>query len=173
MRRLLAACCVAVLPLVGCGGEPEAPERTLSVTSPAFTDGGTIPARHTCDGDGAPPPLQWSGVPDDAAELAVLMEDPDAPGDTFVHWVAAGVDPSAPGLEEDAAPRVAGTNDFGSTGYRGPCPPEGDDAHRYVVTVFAADATLDLPPGPTAGDLRAALRGHEIARGQLVGHYGR
>lgn len=174
--RLVALLGVAVA-LSGCdGAEPVPPPedgRALVVESPAFADGEAIPARHTCDGDDLSPPLAWSGVPPEAVELAVLVEDPDAPGGVFVHWVGAGIEPAAPGLAEGEAPPVAGANDFGSTGYRGPCPPPGDDPHRYVITVFAADRALELAAGASADDLRAALDGATVAHGQLVGRYGR
>lgn len=166
---------IAVLTLVGCGEDeavqPEAAE--LSVTSSAFDDGGEIPATHTCDGDDVSPPLAWSEVPEDAAELAVLMEDPDAPSEVFVHWVAAGIDPSGEGLAEAAAPPVEGANDFGEVGYAGPCPPEGDAPHRYEVTVFAVAEPLDLAEGASAEDLRAAMTEHVLAEGRLTGRYGR
>lgn len=163
--------------LAGCGlGQPttpQEPEHRLTVTSPAFDDGSPIPARHTCDGGDVPPPLEWSGMPEDAVEVAVLVEDLDAPGGVFVHWVAARIDPVTPGLPEASLSPLEGMNDFGTVGYRGPCPPEGDAPHRYVVTVFAADRRLDLPPAPSAKDLRAALRDAEVARGELTGRYGR
>lgn len=106
-------------------------------------------------------------------ELAVLVEDPDAPDEVFVHWVAAGIDPTAPGLGEGESPPVQGTNDFGDNGYRGPCPPPDDDPHCYIFTVVAADQALGLEAGASADDLREALQEVEVARGQLVGRYGR
>lgn len=174
-RHPAAIALLATLAACGGGQPPPAPQpdRSLPVTSPAFDDGETIPTRHTCDGADVPPPLEWTGLPDDAAEVAVLVEDLDAPGGVFVHWVAAGIDPSAAALTTDVAPPVEGANDFGTTGYRGPCPPEGDDPHRYVVTVFVADRPLDLPAGASAADLRAALDDTALARGQVTGRYGR
>ena len=161
--------------LAACSGTTPPPElgRALEVVSPAIEDGGTIPDRHTCTDDDVAPPLSWDDVPEETAELAVLMEDTDAPGGTFVHWVAAGIDPTAGGLAEGETPPVEGTNGFASVGYRGPCPPEDDEPHRYVITVFAAERPLRLPPGASAQDLRAALDGAEIARGQLHGTYAR
>src|SRR6266542_2686441 len=99
----------------------------IHLTSPAFADRETIPERFTCDGDDISPPLEWSGIPDAAAELALLVEDPDAPGATFVHWVLFGLDPTTDGLAEGSVPPEAknGLTSFGKTGYGGPCPPRG------------------------------------------------
>lgn len=166
---------LAALLLASCSGTapPPEPGRALDVASPAIEDGGTIPDRHTCTGEDVAPPLAWRDVPAETAELAVLMEDPDAAGGTFVHWVAAGIDPADGELAEGQEAPVEGTNDFGSVGYRGPCPPEGDEPHRYVLTVLAVDRSLQLPPGASAQDLRAAVEGAELARGQLSGRYAR
>lgn len=170
---------IVMVVLAACGddesalpADPAAPE-TLSVTSPAFEQGAEIPVAHTCDGADVSPPLAWEGVPDEAAELALLMEDPDAPGGVFVHWVAAGIDPAADGLEEGEAPPAAGRNDFDGLGYAGPCPPVGDEAHRYVITVFAVGEPLELTEGASAGELRAALGEAVLAEGELTGRYGR
>ncbi len=145
---------------------------TITVSSSAFTDGGTIPRRYTCDGADLSPPLHVAGVPDGTRELAVLVEDPDAPRGTFVHWVAWGIDPSDATLGEGASPPGTGTNGFGRRGYGGPCPPRGAP-HRYVFTVFALSRRLDLPPGASADQLRRAAAGAAIAQGSLTGRYGR
>src|SRR5688572_20049721 len=130
----------------------------ITLTSPAFADGEAIPERHTCSGEDVAPPLAWSGVPDGTAELALLVEDPDAPGGTFVHWVLAGLDPSSGGLAEGTVPAgaVEGRNGFRRRGYGGPCPPPGRP-HRYVFMLFAAAEPLGLRGRPTADDLRRAL----------------
>lgn len=167
LAGLLTAC-------AGGGGTPP-PEigHALTVRSAAIDQEGTWPDRHTCTDEDVSPPLSWTDVPPEAEELAILLEDPDAPGETFVHWVGAGIDPAAAGLDEGEAPPLEGTNDFGSRGYRGPCPPEGDAPHRYVLTVFASDRPLGLAPGATAEDLRTALEDAEVARGQLTARYAR
>jgi Raf kinase inhibitor-like YbhB/YbcL family protein len=105
----------------------------------------------------------------------VLCEDPDAPGGTFVHWVLAGLEPTATGLAQGEHPAgaVEGRNDFGGEGYDGPMPPAGDHPHRYVFRVFAASAPLGLVQGASASDLRRALEGTELASGTLVGTYQR
>ena len=149
---------------------------TMQLRSPAFNDHAPIPSRYSlAEGDNLSPPLEWSGVPEGTAELAVLCEDPDAPGGTFVHWVLAGLDPSTTGLAEGETPAgaVEGPNDYGGTGYGGPRPPVGDEAHRYFFRVYAASEPLGLRPGASADDLRRALEGKELAQGTLVGLYQR
>ena len=148
---------------------------TITLRSPAFSDHAPIPARYSRDGANLSPPLEWEGVPEGAVELAVLCEDPDAPGGTFVHWVLGGIAPSASGLGEGERPSgtVEGSNDYGGQGYGGPQPPMGDPAHRYFFRVYAASAPLGLQPGATADDLRRALDGTEMAQGTLVGLYQR
>jgi Raf kinase inhibitor-like YbhB/YbcL family protein len=111
----------------------------LQLRSAAFSDHAPIPSHCSLgEGDNVSPPLEWSGIPEGTAELAVLCEDPDAPGGTFVHWVLAGIDPSTSRLAEGETPpgAVEGSNDYGGTGYGGPRPPIGDDAHRYFFHVL-------------------------------------
>jgi Raf kinase inhibitor-like YbhB/YbcL family protein len=148
----------------------------LELRSPSFEDHQPIPARHAKDHENLSPTLEWSGVPEEeAAELAVLCEDPDAPRGTFVHWVLAGLQPTATGLAEGEHPAAAveGRNDFGEEGYSGPLPPRGDGPHRYFFRVFAASAPLGLLAGASADDLRRALEGKELATGTLIGTYQR
>jgi Raf kinase inhibitor-like YbhB/YbcL family protein len=166
--------------LIGCGGEkvegppPEAPA-TMRVTSAAFAEGDAIPRRHTCDGEDVSPPLRWTGTPSGAPALALLMEDPDAPGGTFVHWIVADLPPGTAGLDAGEAPQgaVEVENSFGDRGYGGPCPPEGDAPHRYVFSVYALDAPLRLDAGASPGDARAAIAEHATASGRLTGRFGR
>jgi Raf kinase inhibitor-like YbhB/YbcL family protein len=145
---------------------------TIRVTSTGFADGGDIPQVYTCDGQDVSPPLSFTDVPAGTQELALLVEDPDAPGGTFVHWVAWGIDPSKAALAEGESPPGAGTNGFGRRGYGGPCPPKGAP-HRYVFTVFALSRRLDLAAGASAQDLRRAMAGGVVAEGRLVGRYAR
>jgi Raf kinase inhibitor-like YbhB/YbcL family protein len=147
----------------------------LVVRSPSFGDHQPIPARHARDHENLSPALEWSGVPEGAAELAVLCEDPDAPSGTFTHWVLAGLEPTSTGLAEGEHPAAAveGRNDFGEEGYGGPLPPVGDRPHRYFFRVYAASAPLGLAAGASAEDLRRALQGRELASGTLVGTYQR
>ena len=147
----------------------------IELRSPSFGDHQPIPARHAKDHDNLSPALEWSGVPQEAVELAVLCEDPDAPRGTFTHWVLAGLQPTVTGLAEGESPAAAveGRNDFGEEGYGGPLPPVGDGRHRYVFWVFASSAPLGLVTGASADDLRRALAGNELASGTLVGIYQR
>lgn len=159
-----------VVPSRAAGDAP----KTIHVESD-FPDGRPIPVEYTCDGDDFSPSIAWRGIPGDTVEIAVVCEDPDAPGGTFMHWMVAGVDSASLGLEQGVYPEgaVAGVNDFGGLGYGGPCPPEGHGVHRYVFTVFACSGGLGLGGGFTAQELHDALRGQVIAVGQLIGLYER
>lgn len=178
VRRPLALLLLAALP-AGCGGgdEPSEPlpeaARSITVTSPAFQDGGSIPERFSCDGTGRSPALRWSGVPGRARELALVVEDPDA--GRFVHWTVLGIPAGTTGIAEGRVPAgaVETENSFGNPGWGGPCPPEGDDPHRYVFAVYATDAPLGLGKDSSPDDVRAALSDHALARGTLTGRFGR
>jgi Raf kinase inhibitor-like YbhB/YbcL family protein len=148
---------------------------SIELTSPAFKDGGTIPDRYGRLGGNASPPLEWSGVPAGTLELALQVEDPDAPSGTFTHWVLAGLDPELERLDEGDVPSsaVEGSNDFGEDGYSGPQPPTGDPPHRYVFTLLALGVSSELPPGASPAEFHDAVQGSELGRGQLVGLYGR
>lgn len=175
MSRIPFVLLAAGVLLASCGEgsgdiDPEAtPTRALEVSSDAFEDGGAIPSRFTCDGEDVAPPLTWSGLPEGTAQVAVSLTDPDAPGGTFVHWLAV----FPPGEGTDAPPEAEGRNDFDATGYRGPCPPEGDEPHRYVFTVHASGVDLDLEPGFGPSELEGALEEDPLATGRLAGTYGR
>jgi Raf kinase inhibitor-like YbhB/YbcL family protein len=184
MRRLLVIGFLAGVLLAGCGGgddeavvtgpPPSAPDE-IRLTSPAFEQDGTIPERFTCDGEDTSPPLEWSGVSKEAAEFALLVEDPDAPGATFVHWLLLGIDRATRGLAEGETPPGAeeAKTSFGDEGYGGPCPPEGDDPHRYVFTLYALQGPLDVDADASPAEVRAAIGEAALARGQLTGRYGR
>ena len=145
----------------------------LTVTSPAFHDGGSIPAVYTCAGEETSPPLDWSGGRG-AREFALTMRDPDA---SFTHWVAWGLPGSTTGIEQGRLPAGAteGTNDFGDHSYGGPCPPEGDDPHRYVFTIYALDSNAAAGLGSDAGiaELLSKLSCCTIAKGSLTGLFAR
>ena len=143
----------------------------LEITSAAFQDGGTIPIRHTCDGENVSPPLSFAGAPVATRSLALVVDDPDAPVGTFTHWLAWGIDPSAAGLDEGQAALREGRNGFGTTGYAGPCPPHG--RHRYFFRLHALDTDLDLQPGADRDQLDRALEGHVLETTELVGGYER
>ena len=157
------------------GDTPEAAMESAALTlvSPAFQHGRPIPVRFTADGENVSPELRLTGVPPEAASLALVMDDPDAPSGTWVHWVVWNIPAGVRVLEEGAVPpeAVEGVNSWGRRGYGGPSPPSG--THRYVFKVYALDRRLDLPETATKKDLEAAMQGHVLAGGRLVGTYSR
>lgn len=183
MRRrgvgVLAFACAAVL--TGCGGDSSSadagpasppPADTITVTSSAFADGANIPLQFTCDGEETSPALAWAGGGKPAA-WALVVDDPDAPGGTFVHWVVLDIPASTRSLAEGAAPSGATqvTNSAGSTSYAGPCPPSG--THHYRFTVYALPAPTGLSGSVETGDALAQVRSSASAQGTLVGLYSR
>jgi Raf kinase inhibitor-like YbhB/YbcL family protein len=145
----------------------------IQITSSAFKEGETIPAKYTCDGANVSPPLVWSGVPDGAKSLAVIADDPDAPVGTWVHWVLYDLPTGQNSLVEGVqGAGLQGINDFRKTGYGGPCPPRGKP-HRYIFKLYALDSLANLKPGASKADLEKAMQGHILAQGQLMGRYGR
>jgi Raf kinase inhibitor-like YbhB/YbcL family protein len=155
---------------------------TLILTSTAFHHNGTIPLRHTCDGENISPPLIWGGVPASAKSLVLIVDDPDAPDPkapkrTWVHWVLYNIPTHTHGLPEGIAvaalppSTLQGKNDWQQTGYGGPCPPIGN--HRYFHKLFALDTVLPDLKSPTKAVLEAAMQGHIIGSSELVGLYQR
>jgi Raf kinase inhibitor-like YbhB/YbcL family protein len=145
----------------------------FSLTSSAFADEGTIPRRHTCDGEDRSPPLSWSPPPTGTRSLALILDDPDAPGGRFIHWLAWAITPDTGGLAEGEAAPLEGRNDFGTVGYRGPCPPRGHGPHRYRFRLHALAEELRLPSGAGARELEQALTAKDLAVAELVGTYQR
>ncbi|MBI5581410.1 MAG: YbhB/YbcL family Raf kinase inhibitor-like protein [Deltaproteobacteria bacterium] len=150
----------------------------ITITSSAFTEGAMIPKKHTCDAEDVSPDLKWSGVPKEAKSLALICDDPDAPAGTWVHWVLfnipADVNALPAGIPSDAALKNGarqGKNDFRKLGYGGPCPPGG--THRYFFKVYALDTVFSLDSGSTKAQVVAAMKGHILAEGQLMGKYKR
>ncbi len=160
----------------------EVPRSTMiTMSSSAFQNGDAIPAMYTCDGGDKSPPLSWSGAPAGVAAFALVVEDPDAPGGTFLHWVLYDLPGSQSSLPEGVStsgelPQLGGakqgTNGFRKTGYGGPCPPRGP-AHHYHFKLYALDKKLGLPAGATQAQLSGAMQGHQIGTGELVGVYAR
>jgi Raf kinase inhibitor-like YbhB/YbcL family protein len=145
----------------------------ITVTSSAFSEGGKIPRLYTCDDQNVSPPLAWTGVPSDTASLALIVDDPDAPAGTWVHWVLFNLPGDLVGLDQGKnGGGTEGQNDFKKTGYGGPCPPRGSN-HRYFFNLYALDTRLDLKAGATKAQLETAMQGHILAQGQLMGRYGR
>lgn len=144
----------------------------LQLSTPVFDDGGSIPERYTRDGENVNPPLSIGGVPAEAESLALVVDDPDAPGGTFVHWLVWNPPPNLGSIPEGWEPPegvVEGENDFGSIGYEGPDPPE---QHRYRFKLYALERTLDLQAGADVDALGEAMVGAVLARTQLTGTYG-
>ena len=144
----------------------------IKITSSAFQEGGNIPSKFTCDGGDTTPPLQIAEVPSAAKSLALVVDDPDAPSGLFTHWMVWNMSPQTSAIAEASTPKgIHGTNDFGKSGYGGPCPPSG--THRYYFKIFALDRELDLPPGTKRSQLDAAMKGHVVAQGELMARYSR
>ena len=184
--------------LTGCGpagttlpsATSEHAEAELTLSSDAFGPGEAIPEKYTCHGDNVSPPLQWLGVPQETASMALIVQDPDSSPPGFVHWVVYNILPGQGGLPEGLQPEpnlpdgtLQGKNDFArfgsgtfpggsaihQVGYDGPCPPSGE--HRYVFTLYALDTVLDLPAEATAPEVISAMEGRAAARAELIGVY--
>ena len=149
----------------------------LKLLSSAFAEGSAIPRMHTCEGSDLSPALEWSGEPSETKSFALILDDPDAPAGTWNHWllwdVPASIHSLAQGFKSSQAGQ-SGTNDFGKTGYGGPCPPKGHGPHRYYFKLYALDVeTLNLRAGAKRADLDAALAGHILDQAQYFGRYER
>jgi len=171
-RTVLLAGLLMALPAYG--GENMA----FSINSPVFENGGGIPSKYTCEGADVSPLLTFAGAPDGTKSLALIVDDPDAPDPaapkmTWVHWVLYNLPPDTAGLDEAVASLPAGTregtNDWKRTGYGGPCPPIG--RHRYFFKLYALDTVLPDLHKPTKDELKAAMRGHVLAKTELIGTY--
>jgi Raf kinase inhibitor-like YbhB/YbcL family protein len=152
-------------------GEGEFPLE-MSLTSPAFNDGESIPVEYTCDGEDVSPDLDWFGIPEGTASLALIMDDPDAPAGTWVHWVLYNIPVDAPGLRRGVhGLGVDGVNSWGRSGYGGPCPPGG--THRYFFKLYALDSMLDLDAGGDKTAVLGVIEGHVLGQAELMGTYSR
>lgn len=175
MRRglvLLVSASLAIgvvgVPVAGADAKPK-----FRLTSTAFANNETIPVEYTCRGDGISPPLAWKGVPKGTKELALIVEDPDTPIGTIVHWVVTAIKPTPRSVRADTEPKnsVGGNTTSGQPGYRGPCPPPGPP-HRYIFTLYALKKKVALPPGATAAALRDAISTTTLGEAQLIGLFG-
>jgi Raf kinase inhibitor-like YbhB/YbcL family protein len=148
-------------------------DMSIQITSSAFNEGDKIPRLYTCDDKNVSPPLAWTGVPTTTVSLAIIMDDPDAPAGTWVHWVLYNLPPDMTGLDQGKSGNgTEGKNDFNRMGYGGPCPPKGS-THRYFIKIYALDRMLDLKTGATKAQVEGLMRGHILAQGQLMGKYSR
>ena len=151
---------------------------TLQLTSDAFVNGQSIPAKYTCTGKGISPALTWNEPPAGTQSFALIVDDPDAPGQTWVHWVLFNISASTRSLQEDLPitgknvdPNAifVGNNSSGNASYQGPCPPSG--THRYFFKLYALDSTISLLPGATKDQLLKAMDGHILAQAELMGTF--
>jgi hypothetical protein len=171
---------VLVFVLTSCAApaaEVEEVPVTLAITSTAFSQGQPVPADYTCDGKGQSPPLAWSGAPHGTKSFALIMDDPDAPMGTFVHWVIYSIPATSKGLPEAmskgailADGSIQGLSTMGRAGYTPPCPPAG--THRYYFKLYALDIVIDAA-GLGKDQLLMAMQGHILAQGELMGTYTR
>ncbi len=157
----------------------------FQLTTPAFDNNGTIPKKQTCDGEDLSPALKWSDAPAGTKSFVMIMDDPDAPPGTWVHWVLYDISGDAKGLDEglpkkETLPNGArhglcwgvADSQMSRVGYFGPCPPPGKP-HRYFFKLYALDTKLDLPPKVTKSQVEAKLKGHILGETQIIGKYGR
>jgi Raf kinase inhibitor-like YbhB/YbcL family protein len=146
---------------------------TLKISSAAFAHNGPIPSKYTCDGADVSPPLAIENVPAGAKSLALIVDDPDAPAGTWVHWVVWNIDPLTKEIKENVVPAGAsqGMTDFRKQKYGGPCPPSG--THRYFFKLYALDAVLALAPNAGKVAVEAAMKSHILAQTELIGLYTR
>jgi Raf kinase inhibitor-like YbhB/YbcL family protein len=170
---------VAVLTWGGTSAGAAENSTTMQLSSEAFAEGATIPAKYTCDDKNVSPPLKWSGAPTGTKSFALIADDPDAPMGTWVHWVLYDLPGSVselpegvPAAETSRSGAKQGLNDFKQSGYGGPCPPRGKP-HRYVFRLYALDAALELKPGATKKQLEHAMGKHILAQAHLTGTYQR
>jgi Raf kinase inhibitor-like YbhB/YbcL family protein len=157
-------------------GEPAV---TFAIHTNAFEPGGEIPAKYTCSGADVSPALSWAETPAHTQALALLVDDPDAPGGTFTHWVLYNLGPQErelregiPKVEQLPSGALQGRNDFRKIGYGGPCPPPGKP-HRYFFKLYALDAKLNLRPGASKSELEKAMKGHILGQSELMGKFQR
>lgn len=183
MKKWIIIVLVSLL-LAGCSTSPDPLQEELSsaadltLTSPAFAAGESIPLRYTCDGEDTSPALQWADPPEGTQSFALVMDDPDAPAGTWVHWVlynlpadARALPENIPGGETLPDGGLHGRNGWRDFGYGGPCPPTG--THSYVFKLYALDTLLQAEPGLTKKALLEAMEGHVLAYGELIGAYSR
>jgi Raf kinase inhibitor-like YbhB/YbcL family protein len=145
--------------------------KELVVKNPSFQPNTLIPKKYSCDGEDMNPPLTIEGVPKESKSLALIVDDPDALGGTFDHWVVWGIPPSTTKIAEHSVPGIEGLNGSRQKGFMGPCPPSG--THRYFFKVYALDTALKLGAKTTKRDLEKAIQNHILGKGELIGLYHR
>ena len=147
------------------------PNVTITLISPAFKNGDFIPRKYSCQGEDINPALQWKGIPSETKSLVLVVDDPDAPGGTWTHWLVWNINPQIASIAENSVPprAILGTNNFQKLAYGGPCPPSG--VHRYFFKLYALDTILHLPTGAGRSQLETMMKNHVLAQGILMGRY--
>jgi len=169
MKRSLRVLLFFVIMFIGFSqAKAQIKEVNMILTSPEFANNEFIPREFTCEGDNVNPPLIIEGVPANAKTMALIVDDPDAPAGTWVHWVVCNM-PVMPRIDKNSSPGKQGINSNGSHDYKGPCPPSG--VHRYYFKIYCLDSALNLKPGFNKADLEKAMRGHILDKAELVGLY--
>ncbi len=161
---------LSILPVNNLKGAP------MKLISSVFNDGDRLPKKYTCEGDEVNPSLQWSGIPDGTKSLALIVDDPDAPGGTWVHWLVYNIEPTVSNLPEGAnitKPMQQGMSSSNQIKYQGACPPKGHGTHHYYFTLYALDTTLNLKDGVTKQELLSAMNNHIREKATLMATYER
>ena len=176
-HAIASASLALALNLLWVAGAPGRPVATFQLNSPAFSSGSMIPAKYTCDGAEVSPALSWNDPPASTKTFALIVDDPDAPGGIWVHWVIYDIPANVRGLPEGVPKSIElqngarqGWNDFRKIGYGGPCPPRGSN-HRYSFRLYALDRYAQLPASGSKSDLEREMKGHILAQAELVGRY--
>lgn len=181
MTKRLTASIILIFILISTACTPENEQRDqeliremeINLISSAFSNGDMIPNRYTCDAENISPPLSWSKIPEGTGSLVLIVDDPDAPAGTWVHWILYNIPADQNGfLEGEKDIGIEGINNFGNLGYGGPCPPK-DQTHRYFFKLYALATILELEAGVTKEILEGAMEDHILAEGQLMGQYQR
>ncbi|HNW99094.1 MAG TPA: YbhB/YbcL family Raf kinase inhibitor-like protein [Bacteroidales bacterium] len=177
-RKIFFILLIAVLVILGFSGnfpfncKTKTDIDTLKVKSSSFHHNDYIPAKYTCDAENIMPSIEWSKGPAQTQSYTVICDDPDAPSKVWVHWVLFNIPPSVTKIEGNISENITeGLNDFGDTGYSGPCPPSG--IHHYHFKVYALDSMLSLRKGALRDDVDAAMKDHILAKGEIIGLYER
>jgi Raf kinase inhibitor-like YbhB/YbcL family protein len=187
MKKLLTAIIsIMLVVFIFLGSNCESKEKSgassgssLTLSSPAFSDGANIPKAYTCSGSNYSPALKWANAPEGTQSFAIIVQDPDAPFDPFCHWIIYNIPADQTSLSEKASPNgklpagaLEGINDFGKIGYGGPCPPP-NTPHRYFFKIYALDKMLNIQSSPRKNDLIHAMNGHILGEAQIMGMFGR
>jgi Raf kinase inhibitor-like YbhB/YbcL family protein len=179
MHRAVFCAIITLIFFFGSFIMPSPAQESLKITSPSFSNGGSIDKKFTCDGTDVSPQLTWTNSPPETKSFALLVDDPDAPVGNWNHWTMWNIPSTSHGLPENVSKEARlpdgpeqGRNDFKKTGYNGPCPPPGKP-HRYYFKLFALNTSLNLKSTASKGELEAAMKGHILAQAEWMGRYSR